>query len=41
VYQTAGGEDYTLSGSTITYVTAPGTGEKHIAHYKKLPAWAS
>lgn len=41
VFQTAGGEDYTLSGSTITYVTAPATGEKHIAVYQKLPAWAS
>ena len=41
VYQTAGGEDYSLSGSTITYVNAPLTGWKHVAHYQKLPAWAS
>jgi hypothetical protein len=34
VLQTAGGVDYTLAGNTITYVTAPATGDKHIAWYR-------
>ena len=32
--QTAGGVDYTLSGLTITYVTAPADGSTHIAWYR-------
>ena len=31
VYQTPGGVDYTLSGTTITYVNAPPTGSGHKA----------
>lgn len=33
--QTAGGVDYTLSGDTITYATAPETGDAHVAWYRK------
>ena len=33
--QTAGGVDYTLSGSTITYGVAPETGDAHVAWYRK------
>jgi len=34
VLQTPGGVDYTLSGSTITYASAPPTGSKLIAWYR-------
>jgi len=34
VRQTGGGVDYTLSGLTITYVTAPSTGDAHVASYR-------
>lgn len=32
--QTGGGVDYTLSSSTITFVTAPSTGDSLIAFYR-------
>lgn len=31
VYQAAGGVDYTLAGTTITYATAPSIGDTHVA----------
>lgn len=34
VLQAAGGTDYALSGSTITYVTAPLTGDTHVCSYR-------
>lgn len=34
MYMTPGGEDYTLSSLTITYVNAPLTGAIHRAHFK-------
>lgn len=34
VYQTAGGEDYTLSGTTITFINAPWTGSILRAFYR-------
>jgi hypothetical protein len=34
VLQTAGGTDYTLSSTTITYVTAPNSGDTHVAYYR-------
>lgn len=35
VLQDDGGNDYSISGNTITYVTAPLTGEKHRCSYRK------
>lgn len=35
VLQEDGGNDYGISGNTITYVTAPLTGEKHKCSYRK------
>lgn len=34
VLQTAGGVDFTLSGTTITYVAAPQTGDTHVCSYR-------
>jgi len=35
VLQRPAGVDYTLSGLTITYVTAPLTGETHVCWYRR------
>jgi len=35
VAQRPAGVDYTLSGLTITYVTAPLTGETHVCWYRR------
>lgn len=34
ILQKAGGVDYTLVGNTITYVSAPQTGDTHLASYR-------
>jgi hypothetical protein len=34
VLQTAGGVDYTLATATITYATAPTTGDTHVCWYR-------
>jgi len=35
ILQRAGGVDYTLATATITYVTAPVTGDTHVCSYRK------